>query len=170
LLLLHGSTKQIGLRLQGASMLKDIRSLVEDRIYDKLNDKIDQCLDITSIDWMMQESSGVSSDYITTTIQFLEDTFHAFTHLPRKTQLSQTTCLSACKHISTLLINHILSADVKAISFGALEQMSLDLMQCEVFATKINIPNLDSETLLLCFQDIRQLLDLIMDKQWSVFF
>ncbi|CAF4671910.1 unnamed protein product, partial [Rotaria magnacalcarata] len=41
-----GSTKQLGLRLQGASMLKDIRSLVEDRIHDKLNDKIDQCLDI----------------------------------------------------------------------------------------------------------------------------
>ena len=115
-----GSTKQIGLRLQGASMLKvkrffsfhfvsfetflflqDIRSLVEDRIYDKLNDKIDQCLDISKIndkvrflflfstnfhlasyDWMMQESSGVASDYITTTIQFLENTFQAFNHLP----------------------------------------------------------------------------------------
>jgi hypothetical protein len=50
--------------------------------------------------------------------------------------------------------------------------MSLDLMQCEgeiwflgkdsydifllVFASKINISNLDSETLLLCFQDLRQ--------------
>ena len=73
--------------------------MVEDRIYDKLNDKIDQCLDIgtniyvifiyftrfstiVSYDWMMQESSGVASDYITTTIQFLENTFRAFTHLP----------------------------------------------------------------------------------------
>jgi hypothetical protein len=37
---------------------------------------------LASIDWMMQESSGVASDYITTTIQFLEDTFRAFTHLP----------------------------------------------------------------------------------------
>ncbi|CAF1135707.1 unnamed protein product [Rotaria sordida] len=166
--LVHGSTKQIGLRLQGASMLKDIRSLVEDRIHDKLNDKIDQCLDITSYDWMMQEASGMASDYITTTIQFLENTFRAFTHLP--TQLSQTTCLSACKHISTSLTEKILSQDVKAISFGALEQMSLDLMQCEVFASKVNIPNLDGETLLLCFQDLRQLLDLIMDKQWSVYF
>ncbi|CAF3446362.1 unnamed protein product [Rotaria sp. Silwood1] len=166
--LVHGSTKQIGLRLQGASMLKDIRSLVEDRIHDKLNDKIDQCLDIASYDWMMQEPSGVASDYITTTIQFLEHTFRAFTHLP--TQLSQTTCLSACKHISTSLTEKILSSDVKAISFGALEQMSLDLMQCEVFASKVNIPNLDGETLLLCFQDLRQLLDLIMDKQWSVYF
>lgn len=166
--LVHGSTKQIGLRLQGASMLKDIRSLVEDRIYDKLNDKIDQCLDITSYDWMMQESSGVASDYITTTIQFLENTFQAFNHLP--TQLSQTTSLSACKHIATLLIDVLISPEVKAISFGALEQMSLDLMQCEVFATKINIPNLHSETLLLCFQDLRQLLELIMDRQWSTFF
>ncbi|CAF1068476.1 unnamed protein product, partial [Rotaria sordida] len=146
----------------------DIRSLVEDRIHDKLNDKIDQCLDITSYDWMMQEASGMASDYITTTIQFLENTFRAFTHLP--TQLSQTTCLSACKHISTSLTEKILSQDVKAISFGALEQMSLDLMQCEVFASKVNIPNLDGETLLLCFQDLRQLLDLIMDKQWSVYF
>ncbi|CAF3177319.1 unnamed protein product [Rotaria socialis] len=166
--LVHGSTKQLGLRLQGASMLKDIRSLVEDRIHDKLNDKIDQCLDIASYDWMMQESMGVASDYITTTIKFLENTFRAFTHLP--TQLSQTTCLLACKHISTSLIDKILSAEVKAISLGALEQMSLDLMQCEVFASKVNIANLDSETLLLCFQDLRQLFDLIMDKQWSVYF
>jgi hypothetical protein len=37
---------------------------------------------LASIDWMMQEASGVASDYITTTIQFLEDTFRAFTHLP----------------------------------------------------------------------------------------
>ncbi|CAF2440547.1 unnamed protein product [Rotaria sp. Silwood2] len=117
---------------------------------------------------MMQESSGVASDYITTTIQFLENTFRAFTHLP--TQLSQTTCLSACKHISTSLTEKILSPEVKAISLGALEQMSLDLMQCEVFASKVNIANLDSETLLLCFQDLRQLLDLIMDKQWSLYF
>ena len=81
-------------------MLKDIRSLVEDRIYDKLNDKIDECLDIgnwiyslirrisnwnfilASYDWMMPEAFGVASDYITTTIQFLENTFRAFTHLP----------------------------------------------------------------------------------------
>ena len=48
-----------------------------------------------------------------------------------QTQLSQTTCLSACKHISTSLMDKILSAEVRAISIGALEQMSLDLMQCE---------------------------------------
>ena len=37
---------------------------------------------LASYDWMMQESSGIASDYITTTIQFLENTFRAFTHLP----------------------------------------------------------------------------------------
>jgi len=30
----------------------------------------------------MQQSAGVASDYITTTIRFLEDTFRAFTNLP----------------------------------------------------------------------------------------
>jgi hypothetical protein len=37
---------------------------------------------LASIDWMLQEPSGTASDYITTTIRFLEDTFRAFTHLP----------------------------------------------------------------------------------------
>lgn len=37
---------------------------------------------LASIDWTVQESSGTASDYITTTIRFLEDTFRAFTHLP----------------------------------------------------------------------------------------
>ena len=53
-------------------------------------------------------------------------------------------------------MDKLVSQDVKAISMGALDQMNLDLLQCEVFASKINIPNLDSETLILCFQDLRQ--------------
>jgi hypothetical protein len=73
-----------------------------------------------------------------------------------------------------LLTTIIVSPEVKALSLGALEQMSLDLMQCEgepfererslihclalVFASKINIANMDSETLLLCFQDLRQVM------------
>ncbi|CAF0791891.1 unnamed protein product [Didymodactylos carnosus] len=151
----------VHLKLQGPSMLKDIRSLVEDRIYDKLNDKIDQCLDIGTLFVCFL----ISSNYIQTTIQFLETTFRAFTHLP--TQLSQTTCSSACKHISTSLMNILLSPDVKAISLGALQQFELDLMQCEVFASCIQIPNWDNSTLLLYFQDLRQLLDLVINKDWN---
>lgn len=33
--------------------------------------------------------------------------------------------------MSTILIDRLLSPEVRAISYGALEQMSLDLMQCE---------------------------------------
>ena len=81
-----------------------------------------------------------------------------------QTQLSQTTCLSACKHISALLIERILSPEVRAISFGALDQMSLDLMQCE---GKIPWFHPDQLTILLSYS-IRITDQHFQFRQWNL--
>jgi hypothetical protein len=75
----------------------------------------------------------------------------------------------------------MLNPDKKAINIGAVEQLNLDLLQCEskiyllgkylpfsilmcsinknfkiAFASSININGLDNEIILLCFAEIRQ--------------
>ena len=45
--------------------------------------------------------------------------------------MGQTACMSACKHVASQLTNQMLNPDVKAINMGAIEQLNLDLMQCE---------------------------------------
>ena len=48
-----------------------------------------------------------------------------------KSKLAQTACISACKHVAVSLMNNMTNPDIKSISFGAIEQLNLDLLQCE---------------------------------------
>lgn len=46
-------------------------------------------------------------------------------------RVAQTACMSACQHIAKSLMAMLLSEDVKQMSLAALEQVNLDVMQCE---------------------------------------
>ena len=48
-----------------------------------------------------------------------------------KSKLAQTACISACKHVAQSLMNFMTSPEIKAIHFGAIDQLNLDLLQCE---------------------------------------
>jgi hypothetical protein len=39
--------------------------------------------------------------------------------------------MSACKHIASLLMELLKDQEVKEVSIGALQQLNLDLVQCE---------------------------------------
>ena len=45
--------------------------------------------------------------------------------------MAQTTCMSACKHIAACLTQQLVNNEVASLSMGALQQVNLDLMQCE---------------------------------------
>lgn len=63
----------------------------------------------------------------------------------------------------------LLSPDFKIISRGALDQFNLDLMQCELFASSRPVEGFDESTLAMTFAHIRQLLDLVMNEEWSTY-
>ena len=65
-------SKQSG-KLQGISVFKDLRSETEVKIYELLNKKIDELLDLESFNWMMTESQGRASDYMRSLLTFLKD-------------------------------------------------------------------------------------------------
>ncbi|XP_075072247.1 exocyst complex component 6 isoform X3 [Mixophyes fleayi] len=154
-------------RLYGLSTFKDARHAAEEEIYTKLNQKIDEFIQLADYDWTMSEPDGRASGYLMDLINFLRSTFQVFTNLPGK--VAQTACMSACKHLSTSLTQMLLDNELKQISMGAIQQFNLDVIQCEVFASSDPVPGFQEDTLLLAFIDLRQLLDLFMIWDWSTY-
>uniref|UniRef100_A0A4X2LTY3 Exocyst complex component n=1 Tax=Vombatus ursinus TaxID=29139 RepID=A0A4X2LTY3_VOMUR len=154
-------------RLYGLSTFKDARHSAEGEIYTKLNQKIDEFIQLADYDWTMSEPDGRASGYLMDLINFLRSTFQVFTHLPGK--VAQTACMSACQHLSTSLMQMLLDNELKQISMGAVQQFNLDVIQCELFASSEPVPGFQGDTLQLAFIDLRQLLDLFMVWDWSTY-
>ncbi|XP_023239955.1 exocyst complex component 6B-like isoform X3 [Centruroides sculpturatus] len=155
-------------KLQSRSMFKDARADAEAHIYQQLNKKIDEFLELANYDWLLNEPQGQASNYLTDLIAFLKSTFEAFTNLPDK--VAQTACMSACKHVSNALMEFLIHNDVKYISMGALQQFNLDVIQCELFANSEPVRGFEDGALQMCFVELRQLLDLFMTWDWSTYF
>ncbi|XP_074856495.1 exocyst complex component 6 isoform X7 [Carettochelys insculpta] len=164
-------------RLYGLSTFKDARHAAEGEIYTKLNQKIDEFIQLADYDWTMLEPDGRASGYLMDLINFLRSTFQVFTHLPNNNndhaamsgKVAQTACMSACQHLSTSLMQMLLDSELKQISMGAIQQFNLDVIQCELFASSEPVPGFQGDTLQLAFIDLRQLLDLFMVWDWSTY-
>ncbi|KAM9426457.1 exocyst complex component 6B isoform 2-T2 [Pholidichthys leucotaenia] len=144
-------------KLYGTSTFKDARHAAEAEIYTSLNAKIDQFLQLADYDWMAAVPGGgnlAPSDYLVDLIAFLKSTFTVFTNLPGK--VAQTACMSACKHISTSLMQLLLDPELRQISMGALHQLNTDVRECEGFARAGPVAGFQGDTLLLAFSDLRQ--------------
>ncbi|KAF6017669.1 EXOC6B [Bugula neritina] len=152
-------------RLRGTAMFKDARNDAEERIYSQINEKVDDFFEIAEYEWNRPESTGMASGYVTDLIAFLRSTFQSFSHLPYK--LAQTACMSVCKHIADTLKAQLLDDNVKQVSVGSLQQLNLDLVQCEMFASSEPVPGMNDGTLQLAFVEMRQLLDLVIYGDWS---
>ncbi|NWU69590.1 EXC6B protein, partial [Pterocles burchelli] len=127
-------------KLYGTTTFKDARHAAEEEIYTNLNQKIDQFLQLADYDWMAMEPGSKASDYLVDLIGFLRSTFAVFTHLPVSDlrqfdffsgKVAQTACMSACKHLSTSLMQLLLEAEVRQLTLGALQQFNLDVEECE---------------------------------------
>ncbi|XP_018585814.2 exocyst complex component 6B isoform X2 [Scleropages formosus] len=164
-------------KLYGMATFKDARHTAEEEIYTNLNQKIDQFLQLADYDWIAPQAGSQASDYLSDLIAFLCSTFAVFTNLPGKAiehatmpgKVAQTACMSACKHLSTSLLQLLLEADVRQVSMGALQQFNLDVKECERFARAGPVPGFQGDTLLLAFIDLRQLLDLFTQWDWSTY-
>lgn len=64
------------------TFLQDARHSAEGEIYTKLNQKIDEFIQLADYEWNMTESDGRASGYLMDLINFLRSTFQVFTHLP----------------------------------------------------------------------------------------
>ena len=46
-------------------------------------------------------------------------------------KVAQTACMSTCKHLAASLMRFLVDANTRFISMGAIQQFSLDVIQCE---------------------------------------
>jgi len=155
-------------RLQARSMFKDIRAEGEEYIFKKLVSKMNEFLELASYDWMLSEPQGHASPWLMDLIAFLKSVFESFTNLP--TRLAQMSCMSSCQHLARSIMTMLLDENVKAISTGILQQIDLDLVQCEMFASSEPVPGMEEGVLVMCFLDLRQLLDLFVAWDWTTYF
>lgn len=154
--------------LQSTNIFRDARSEAELEIYRRLNEKVDEFLELATYDWSLDESAGRASGYIIDIIRFLEGSFKAFNHLPGK--VAQTACMSTCKHLASSLMYFLLDSNTRFVSMGAIQQFSLDVIQCEQFANSEPVPGFRDGALQMVFLELRQLLDLFMAWDWSSYF
>jgi hypothetical protein len=155
-------------QFSGSSIFKDIRSEAEEEIHNKLESKIDEFIELANFNWLMSEPSGMASPWLMDLIAFLKSVFLQFTNLPVK--LAQRTCMSGCQHLARALMNMLMDENVKGVSHGVIEQLDLDVLQCEMFAAGEPIKGLEEGILVMCFSDLRQLLDLFNSWDWSTYF
>jgi len=155
-------------RLQARSMFKDIRAEGEEYIFKKLVSKMNEFLELASYEWMLSEPQGHASPWLMDLIAFLKSVFESFTNLP--TRLAQMSCMSSCQHLARSIMTMLLDENVKAISTGILQQIDLDLVQCEMFASSEPVPGMEEGVLVMCFLDLRQLLDLFVAWDWTTYF
>ncbi|XP_029171196.1 exocyst complex component 6B isoform X2 [Nylanderia fulva] len=161
----QGQLSSVGVE---SAMFRVARDDAEKQICDKLKKKLDEFLELENYDWNLAEPQGHASGFITDLIAFLQSTFTCFTNLPDK--VAQVACKSACSHIAEAILGILMSADVKQISMGALQQVNLDTIQCEQFAASEPVIGLPEGTLLQYFLQLRQLLDLFMSWDWPTYF
>ncbi|GMT06850.1 hypothetical protein PENTCL1PPCAC_29024, partial [Pristionchus entomophagus] len=148
-------------------VFRDARTEAEQQIEESLRKKIDLFLDNIAYDWELPSSAGHASDYIMDLISFLKSTFISFTNLPNV--LAKHVCIQICKYVADSLLSILTSPDFRIISRGALDQFSLDVMQCEMFTAQCPVPGLDNQTLPVTFATLRQLIDLVVIDDWPTF-
>ncbi|CAH8838899.1 unnamed protein product [Trichobilharzia szidati] len=192
-------------RLHGASLLKDIRVLVEDQICNHLKDSVAEFINLSNYDdiddnttntntnttvnhngttdQLMHKTldgrNGISYNVTSGGVQikptesivhltsWLKSVFDSFANLPPK--ITQTACISVCKHIARLLYDVLFGSQVRSLTETGLQQLSIDLSLCESFARSQPVPGLDRTTLWLIFADLRQLLDLYHKDDWAAY-
>lgn len=150
-------------QVQG-TMFKVARDDAEQQICDKLKRKLDEFLELENYNWLLGESTGHASSFITDMISFLRNMFDSLTTLPH--EVAGQACKAACQHIAVCMHNLVINPGNKQISMGALHQINLDVIQCEHFAACEPVPAVRDSELLCYFAPLRQLLDLVMGWDW----
>lgn len=146
------------------TMFQAARDEAEQQICEKLEKKIDEFLDLENYDWLLVESRGQASAFVTDMLSYLRGVLAALETLPQRARLAAAD-RAVCR-IAERLHRLVLSPAVRAVSAGALHQLDLDVLQCEQFAASEPAGS-PQPALLLHLAGLRQLLDLVTGWDWS---
>ncbi|CAB3224430.1 unnamed protein product [Arctia plantaginis] len=152
-------------QITAGSMFQAARDDAEQQICDNLEKKVDEFLDLENYDWLLVEPTGQASAFVTDMLSYLSGVLTSLEQLPERARVAAVR--AATNRIARRLRALLLDPAVKQVSSGALDQLNLDVIQCEQFAAGEPVPGLKEGELLEHFASLRQLLDLITGWDWS---
>lgn len=155
-------------RVYGLASFKDMRAEAEQQVYDRLNMKIGEFIDLANYNWVPEKARLHASSYLVDLLDYLQTTFLNFTTLPGN--VAQTACMSSCKYLATKLREMLLDEEVKHMNAHGLEGFNQDLRKCEEFVNSNPVEGISDGILQMTFMELRQLIDLLLHEDWSTYF
>lgn len=155
-------------RVYGLSSFKDMRAEAEQQVYDRLNMKIGEFIELANYNWVPEKARLRASSYLVDLLDYLQTTFLNFTTLPGN--VAQTACMSSCKYLATKLREMLLDEEVKHMNAHGLEGFNQDLRKCEEFVNSNPVEGISDGILQMTFMELRQLIDLLLNEDWSTYF
>lgn len=155
-------------RVYGLSSFKDMRAEAEQQVYERLNMKIEEFLQLANYNWVPDKTRLHASSYLVDLLDYLQTTFLNFSPLPGN--VAQTACMSSCKYLATKLRGMLLDEEVKHMNALGLEAFNQDLRKCEEFVNSNPVEGISEGILQMTFLELRQLIDLLLNEDWSTYF
>ncbi|KAK9254290.1 exocyst complex subunit Sec15-like-domain-containing protein [Lipomyces tetrasporus] len=125
--------------LLASSAFADARKLAETRIFELVNSKVDDFLEIADYDWDTKTERTAPSSYLSDMINFLESLVNStLVNLPKS--ITSFIYFDAFDHLATSLLDMLLNAG-RRISKAALLNFNRDICYLENFVGNIGSPS-----------------------------
>lgn len=146
-------------KLYGLQTFKEVKEEAKRQIYVKLTHKIDEFFELSHYNWKTTVAREAPSDYMMDMLTYLKNTFKAFTQL--EPVVAQTACIKACEHIADTLYDLFVDVGIQKMTKASVDSLDQDVVACEDFALGEPVKGMKQIELLMPFQPLRHLVDII---------
>ncbi|KAL1920783.1 uncharacterized protein VTP21DRAFT_11418 [Calcarisporiella thermophila] len=151
-----GSSGRISLR--AVNVFREARKNAEKRIFELVNRKIDDFLELADYEWTPSSVSDQPSVYLQELVSFLTTVINStLANLPVSIKIF--IYFDALDHLATSLQNILLSPNVTSINDNFVQNFNVDVEFLEEFVRSLNDPNV-----LDTFLELRQMMTLLQSE------
>jgi len=141
--------------LKATNVFCDTRKKGEKRIFELVNMKIDEFLELADYDWMSEERNRNPSSYLQDLVTFLDSVINAtLLNLPQS--IKSFIYFDALDHLAAAIMGILLNPDIKKMNDNAVYNFDVDVQFLEDFVQGLNDPNVAD-----AFLELRQMILLI---------
>ncbi|KAI9142769.1 exocyst complex subunit Sec15-like-domain-containing protein [Paraphysoderma sedebokerense] len=149
------SSKTGRIVLQATKTFRDSRKATEKRLFELLNSKVNEFIELANYDFMPTTVNKLPSPYLRDIVNFLTTVMYAtLENLPR--EIKSFIYFEAFDHMATSIYNLLLSSSVRKINMNFVENFNIDVTFLERFVIGLNDPNLVDT-----FLELRQAVNLL---------
>ncbi|KAJ3221370.1 hypothetical protein HK099_003571, partial [Clydaea vesicula] len=136
--------------ISSANSFKNVKGLTEKRIFEVINVKIDEFLELAEYDWLASKVTKESSAYLNDLVDYISTVIaSSLSNLP--TELRTYIYFGALNHLASSLHSLLLSSNIKKFNLNFVLTFDTDLKFLEKFGS-----NLEGVSVGDCFAELRQ--------------